>query len=53
MSYTLAQVNAFLAADARLEHERLAALLTVMAVAAQGSRESIQQLQRELQRHSR
>ncbi|WKB54382.1 hypothetical protein [Eleftheria terrae] len=45
-------MNAFLAADARLEHERLAAQLTVTAVAAQGSRDAIQQLQRELQKYS-
>ncbi len=46
--YTLGQVNAFLAADSRLEHERLATQLAVMTTAAQGSREGIRQLEAEL-----
>lgn len=44
----MAQVNAFLAAEARLEAERLAAQLAVTATAVQGGRESIRQLQAEL-----
>ncbi|MDN8042838.1 hypothetical protein [Burkholderia vietnamiensis] len=42
-------MNAFLAADARLEYERLSTQLAVMTTAAQGSRDGIRQLQTELQ----
>ncbi|HBP4929113.1 TPA: hypothetical protein L5626_002554 [Pseudomonas aeruginosa] len=48
MGYTLGQVNAFLAADGRLEYERLSTQLAVMTAAAQGSRDGIRQLQAEL-----
>jgi hypothetical protein len=41
-------VNAFLAADSRLEYERLSTQLAVMTAAAQGSRDGIRQLQAEL-----
>lgn len=46
-------MNAFLAADARLEYERLSTQLTVMTTAAQGSREGIRRLQTELQQATR
>jgi len=46
-------LNAFLAADQRLECERLAAELALMTTAAQGSREGIRQLQAELQQGMR
>jgi hypothetical protein len=49
----LGQVNAFLAADSRLEFERLTTHLAVMTAAAQGSREGIRQLQAELQQGMR
>ncbi|AZV94411.1 hypothetical protein CBF45_12340 [Bordetella sp. J329] len=53
LGYTLGQVNAFLAADARLEYERLSTQLAVMTTATQGSRDSIRQLQTELQQSMR
>ncbi|MBD3805321.1 MAG: hypothetical protein IE919_19105 [Thioclava sp.] len=53
LGYTLGQLNAFLAADRRLEHERLATRLAVMTAAAQGSREGIRELQAELHRGMR
>ncbi|EIU7198901.1 MULTISPECIES: hypothetical protein [Pseudomonas aeruginosa group] len=46
-------MNAFLAADSRLEFERLTTHLAVMTAAAQGSREGIRQLQAELQQGMR
>jgi hypothetical protein len=46
-------VNAFLAADGRLEYERLSTQLAVMTAAAQGSRDGIRQLQAELQQGMR
>jgi hypothetical protein len=49
----LGQLNAFLAADRRLEHERLATQLAVMTAAAQGSRDGIRELQTELHRGMR
>ena len=53
LGYTLGQLNAFLAADSRLEHERLSTQLAVMTTAAQGNREGIRQLQAELQQGMR
>lgn len=50
MSYTLAQLEAFLAAEARAERERLANRLVITAVAAQGDQRAIERLQRELTR---
>ena len=41
-------MNAFLVAGARLERERLATLLTVTSVGAQGGKETIERLHREL-----
>jgi hypothetical protein len=41
-------LNAFLAAESRLEYERLSAQLAVMTTAAQGSRDGIRQLQAQL-----
>jgi len=52
MDYTLAQVQAFLDADIRQERQRLAHLLSVSAIAAQGNQRSIEQLQRELLKDS-
>lgn len=43
-------MTAFLAAEARLERERLATLLTVTSVGSQGGKETIERLQRELLR---
>jgi hypothetical protein len=43
-------VQAFLAADARLEHARLSAELAVITAAAQGSREGIRALQETLRK---
>ncbi|EGF30617.1 hypothetical protein IMCC9480_1128 [Oxalobacteraceae bacterium IMCC9480] len=48
MGYTLAQAQAFLDADGRLERQQLAQLVGVVAVAAQGEKRSIEQLQRDL-----
>lgn len=48
MSYTLAQAQAFLEADGRIEREQLAQQLGIHAVAAQGERRGIEQLQRDL-----
>ena len=48
MGYTLMQVQAFLAVDERIERQRLAVLLGVHAVAAQGDKRGIEQLQRDL-----
>jgi hypothetical protein len=50
LNYTLAQLEAFLAAEARDERERLANLLVITAVGAQGDRHAIERLQRELTR---
>lgn len=43
-------MNAFLKAEARLEREHLATLLTVTCVASQGGKETIERLHRELLR---
>ena len=48
MGYTLAQARAFLAAHGRLERRQHALRLALHAVAAQGDRSAIEQLQREL-----
>ncbi len=48
MGYTLTQAQAFLDADVQLERQQLAQLLGVVAVAAQGEKRGIEQLQREL-----
>lgn len=48
MRYTLAQVWAFVEADARIERQQLAQLLGIHAVAAQGEKRGIEQLQRDL-----
>ena len=48
MGYTLVQAQAFLDADGRLERQQLAQLVGVVAVAAQGEKRSIEQLQRDL-----
>ena len=48
LDYTLAQAVAFLALEGLLERQRLAQLLGVVAVAAQGEKRSIEQLQRDL-----
>lgn len=48
MVYTLTQVDRFLALEGRLERQRLAQQVGIYAVAAQGDRQSIEQLQREL-----
>ncbi|PRE26396.1 hypothetical protein C6Q22_02075 [Burkholderia multivorans] len=53
LGYTLGQLNAFLAADSRLEHERLSTQLAVMTTAAQGNRDGIRQFQAELQQGMR
>ncbi|MBU2772245.1 hypothetical protein, partial [Acidithiobacillus caldus] len=50
LNYTLAQMEAFLAAEARDERERLNAMLVVTAVGSQGDRRAIERLQRELGR---
>ena len=52
LGYTLAQVKAYLVADARLEREALSNQLTVMTIAAQGGRDSIRRLQDELRQGS-
>jgi hypothetical protein len=43
-------MNAFLAAEARLERECLATWLTLTSVASQGGKETIERLHRELLR---
>ncbi len=48
MNYTLAQMNAFLKAEARIDRERLLATLTVVSIGAQGDKAAIERLQREL-----
>jgi hypothetical protein len=48
MAYTLRQAQAFLDADGLLERQGLAQWLGVVAVAAQGEKRSIEQLQRDL-----
>jgi len=48
MGYTLTQAQAFLDADGQLERQQLAQLLGVVAVAAQGEKRGIEQLQRDL-----
>ena len=47
-NYTLAQLEAFLAAEAQAERERLADRLVITAVATQDDRCAIERLQREL-----
>jgi len=41
-------MNAFLEAEARIERERLAALLTVVSIGAQGDKAAIERLHRQL-----
>lgn len=48
LGYTLGQVQAFLALDGLLERQQLAQQLGITAVAAQGEKRSIEQLQRDL-----
>jgi hypothetical protein len=48
MAYTLTQVRAFLEAEGWLERQQLAHLLGIHAVAAQGEKRGIEQLQRDL-----
>lgn len=48
MTYTLPQAVVFLDLEGQLERQRLAQLLGVVAVAAQGEKRSIEQLQRDL-----
>ena len=48
LSYTLAQVDAFIAAIDRQESRRLANLLTVVSLGAQGSSEAIKKFIRQL-----
>ena len=46
MNYTLAQVDAFIAAIDRQESRRLANLLSVVSVGAQGSSDAIKKFMR-------
>lgn len=48
MAYTLTQAQAFIDADAQIERQHLAQLLGIHAVAAQGEKSGIEQLQRDL-----
>lgn len=48
MDYTTAQALALLDANERIERQQLAQWLGVMAVATQGDKRGIEQLQREL-----
>ena len=48
LNYTLAQVDAFIAAIDRQESRRLANLLTVVSVGAQGSSDAIKKFMRRL-----
>ena len=48
MGYTLLQAVAFLRIEGQLERQRLAQLLGVVAVASQGEKRAIEQLQRDL-----
>jgi hypothetical protein len=48
MAYTLTQAQAFLDADGQIERQQLAQLLGIHAVAAQGEKRGIEQLQRDL-----
>lgn len=48
MGYTLTQAQAFLDADGQWERRQLAQWLGVVAVAAQGEKRGIEQLQRDL-----
>jgi hypothetical protein len=50
MEYTVAQMEAFLAAEDRRMRDHLGLLLAVTAVATQGDKRSIENLQRELER---
>ena len=50
LGYTLTQLEAFLAADRRLEAHRLSVELALLSTAAHGSRDGIRALQAELQR---
>lgn len=48
MAYTLTQAQAFLDADGQIERLQLAQLLGIHAVASQGEKRGIEQLQRDL-----
>ena len=48
MAYTLWGAQAFLDADGQIERQQLAQLLGIHAVAAQGEKRGIEQLQRDL-----
>ena len=48
LGYTLRQVQVFLTLDGLLERQQLAQHLGITAVAAQGEKRSIEQLQRDL-----
>ena len=50
LGYTLTQAQALLTAAQRLEHERLASQLSLMAVAAQGTSKAIGELHAQLLR---
>jgi hypothetical protein len=50
LNYTLAQMEAFLAAEHRRQCEHLGLLLAVTAVASQGDKRAIERLQQELDR---
>ncbi|ASJ25771.1 hypothetical protein LHGZ1_2940 [Laribacter hongkongensis] len=47
-AYTLTQAQAFLDVDGQIERQQLAQLLGIHAVAAQGEKRGIEQLQRDL-----
>ncbi|WP_250960604.1 hypothetical protein [Serpentinimonas maccroryi] len=48
MDYTIAQALALLAAHERIERQRLAQWLGIIAVATQGERRSVERLQQQL-----
>ena len=48
MGYTLTQAQAFLVTDGQIERQQLAQLLGIHAVAEQGEKRGIEQLQRDL-----
>jgi len=50
LGYTLAQMEAFLAAEHRRHCEDLGLLLVVTAVASQGDKRAIERMQQELNR---
>ena len=52
LGYTLTQAQALLTAAQRLEHERLASQLSLMAVAAQGTSKAIGELHAQLLRNA-